>query len=287
MARRRGWQTRRVGTATDAGGKAQAPARRFDDQADDFDRRAGVPPDQALAIAQSVLAAGRPGGEVVFELGVGTGELGRHLAALADRYVGVDLSWPMLEVFRSKLGTGGAAAGGPLLVHADGERHWPVAAATVTVVFASRAAHLLTPAHVVSEVRRVCRPGGRVVVGRVERTGVKQVLRRRREDMLAERGIRAARPGGRRTRELLDALATGGGRREPPRTVATWATATTAEEVLSGWEAMPTIGGEAVAPDVRAGVLAELRRWARSELGDLDAPGASAEQYTLEGVRLG
>ena len=271
---------------------AAAPhsATRFDDQAAGFDRRAGVPVEVAAEVAGAVVvgAMSPGGGDVVFELGAGTGEVGRHLATLAGRYVGVDVSAPMLEVFGTKLG--GDASGDrstALLVRADGDRHWPVRDHSVTVVFASRVAHLLARPHVVAEAMRVCRPGGRFVVGRIERSGVKQVLRRQREAMLADRGVPGGRSGGRRTQALLEALAGAGGVPEGRRAVASWTVTTTAEDVLAGWEAMTTMGGATVGAQTRAEVLSDLRRWAESHLGHLGEPQTSAETYVLEGVRLG
>lgn len=260
------------------------PGTRFDDQAAGFDQRAGVPPEVAADIAVAVLGAQSPGrGEVVFELGAGTGEVGRHLAARAGRYVGTDLSAPMLDMFRPKVADGSVA----VLLRADGERHWPVRDSSVTVVFASRIAHLLAPSHVLAEVRRVCRPGGRFVVGRIERSGVKQVLRRQREAMLVDHGVPQMRSGGRRTQALLDALVDGGGAPEARRAVATWTVTITAREVLASWEAMSAMGGETVPFAIKVEVLAELRRWAETCLGDLDEPHKSTETYVLEGVRLG
>lgn len=261
---------------------------RFDVQAAGFDRRAGVPVEVAAEVARAVVAGATSplDADVVFELGAGTGEVGRHLATMARRYVGVDVSAPMLDVFGTKLGGDTSARSAALLVRADGDRHWPVRDHSVTVVFASRVAHLLARPHVVAEAMRVCRPGGRFVVGRIERSGVKQVLRRQRETMLADRGTPGGRSGSRRTQALLEALAGAAGVLEEKRAVASWTVTTTAEDVLAAWGPMSTMGGAAVDAQTRAEVLSELRVWAESHLGDLGEPQTSAETYVLEGVRL-
>lgn len=222
----------------------------------------------------------------MLELGAGTGEVGQQLAVLADQYLGVDLSAPMLAVFRAKL-TSIETPSRALLMQADGEVHWPVRQGSVAVVFASRVAHLLAVAHVVREAARVCREDGRFVVGRIERSGLKQVLRRQRESILAGHSVSGARSGGRRTQALLEAFAAAGAHVEPKRVAATWTVTTTAEEIIAGWETMPSMGGEAVTPQLRLEVLSELRRWAEGEFGDLDRPQESVETYTLETVRLG
>ena len=268
---------------------ADIGGRRFDSQAEVFDDRTGLPPDKAEEIADAVVGfASEQAISAVLELGAGTGELGRCLGRLGHRYVGLDLSRPMLEVFASKRNDGRAGDDGAgLLVHADADADWPVRDGAVSVIFASRAAHLLAPGHAVDEVLRVCaRPGG-FVVGRVERTGIKRSLRRQREAMLIARGVAAGRSGLRRTEALLESFADRGAVALPRRTVASWTSAVSAEEVISAWEPMSTMAGQPVAPDTKAEVLNELRRWALEEFGDLDRPHPYDEHYTLEGVRLG
>ena len=262
--------------------------RRFDNQAPVFDDRTGLPPEAAAAVAGAVLGfdgrVGRP--EVVLEVGAGTGELGRHLVGRVDRYVGIDTSRPMLEVFASKLAPSAAGDRVPLLVRADADAPWPVATGRVPVVFASRVAHLLSGDHLVAEVSRVSRRPGCFVVGRVERDGIKKSLRQRREALLVERGIAAGRSGLRRTRAVLDAFVAEGAIAQPRRTVASWTAFTTAEEVIAAWETMSTMAGQPVAPDSKAEILTELRRWADREFGGLDRQHSYGEHYTLEGVLL-
>lgn len=266
-----------------------ATARRFDAHALDFDGRAGVLPGAAAEVAIAVLGSGRPttGGEVVLEIGAGTGEVGQHLARLAESYIGLDLSAPMLAIFRSKLTVSASGRTRSLLARADGDRPWPLRSSSVNVVFASRVAHLLVRDHIVGETRRVCRPGGRFLIGRVDRTGVKQTLRHQREAMLADRRVTAQRSGGRRTQDILNALVTEGGVAEPTRTVATWQTSVTPEQVIAAWETMPTMAGVALEPSTKAEVLSQLRAWARGRFGALDRPQSGIERYTLEGVRIG
>lgn len=263
-------------------------ARRFDALAEGFDQRAGLDPAAAAGIAAGVLELVGPvaGGHSAMEIGAGTGEIGLELARLAERYIGVDVSGPMLRLFRSKVQESPGPQPDPLLVQADADRHWPVRGGSVSVVFASRVAHLLEVGHIVTESRRVCRSGGCFVVGRVERTGVKKVLRQQREAIAARRGLGQGRSGSRRTRGLLDAFVAAGAVPLPGRTVATWTATTSARQVITGWEAMPTMGGQDVDPSTRAAVLDELREWARAQLGDLDRREAFAEAYTLEGARL-
>ena len=267
-------------------GPSAGGRRRFDVQAPTFDERAGIPADAAEAIADAVMGFGPcvDGSRGVLEVGAGTGEVGRHLSTRAGRYMGLDLSRPMLEVFASKVTDGNGAR---VLVEADADADWPLRDRSVSVVFASRAAHLLAAGHVVHEVGRVCARPGWFIVGRVERSGIKETLRRQREAMLIDRGVPAGRSGLRRTRALLETFAAVGAIAQPARTVASWTSTTTAEEVIAAWEPMAAMAGQPVDAGTRADVLAQLRRWARQELGDLERPQTYGEHYTLEGVRLG
>lgn len=264
----------------------QRPAGRFDRQARAFDERAGVGTDVARSVAGAVLdLVGSGTDALVVELGAGTGEIGRHLAPCVD-YLGLDRSRPMLDVFRAKLVDVGAVVRAGL-VQADAEDGWPVRTGAATAVFAGRVAHLLHRDHVVAEIRRVCRPGGLFLVGRVERDpdSPKSRLRRQRRQLLRGRGVEVA-DGNRATESLLDRLVGYGGARLDQRTAAGWSASTSIEHVLDGWEAMTSMGGVVLPATVRESVLGELRTWARHEYGGLGEVLGYAERYVLDGVRL-
>lgn len=72
----------------------------FEDQAASFDRRAGLPPGVAAEVADAIAAAAEmSSGDVLLEIGVGTGEIGVHLAGLPIRYAGIDSAEAMLRAF--------------------------------------------------------------------------------------------------------------------------------------------------------------------------------------------
>jgi SAM-dependent methyltransferase len=245
----------------------------YDDQAAGYDRRAGLPEEVAAEVARAVLALA-PERAAVLELGAGTGVIGAHLARGAARYVGLDASREMLLQFRAK-----APAA---LVQADADRDWPARAAALDVVFASRAAHLFRLEHVVGEVLRVLRPGGLLVLGRVERddASVRATMRARMRELLAERGF-AGRSGSKNKRALGDALRARGATPVAERVVATWSVAENPGHSVASWRGKSGLAGEAVPDDVKEDVLDELEAWARGEYGDLAAEREARESYEI------
>jgi ubiquinone/menaquinone biosynthesis C-methylase UbiE len=262
-------------------------AERFDGQADRFDQRAGVGSEVSREVARAVLEVVQPGSDdVVLEIGAGTGEVGRHLAA-AVGYVGIDRSRAMLDRFRSRLVDAPAIVRAQL-VQADAEEGWPVRETAARAVLAARVAHLLSPGHLLAEIRRVCRPGGLFLVGRVERDpdSARARLRSRRERLLRDHGL-VPRGGARGTRRLLDLLTAEGATRLDPHVVASWTASTSPEQILRGWQTMTAMGGVALPAATRAAILSELRDWAAYEFTDPARVSDSTERYLLDGVRLG
>jgi len=253
---------------------------RFDTQADGFDRRAGLPAVAARLVAEAVggLAAGDG---VLVDVGAGTGEIGTDLSQTSRRYAGLDLSLPMLAVFRRK-------ARQAALLNADADHAWPLADASAAIVFLSRAAHLLEPGHLVEEILRVTRPGGVAVFGSVRREAgsLRQALRRRMRELLREHGVEGR--SGRRSRQaLVEALVQRGGERLEVGVAASWAVAERAADSLAAWHAKDGLAGHALDDTIRHDVLTRLEAWARERYGDLRAVHESTERYELEAVRLG
>jgi SAM-dependent methyltransferase len=255
----------------------------FDEQAPRYDARVGLPASVGAAVAAAIMAcAGLQTGDLVQELGVGTGEIGTHLARLPVRYVGIDTSAAMLQLFREKLGDWPA-----LLLLADARQVWPLDDNEASVVFASRVIHLLDPEHVVSETLRVCRPGGWLMLGRVLRDGdgVKERLRRRRLELLQQAGVGPLR-GREGARRVVEHCLSAGGESMGRRVVAEWRGAISPAEVIADWASLSRMGSVAVDPARRQEILAELQTWARAELGELDQPEAYRERYAIDLVRL-
>jgi SAM-dependent methyltransferase len=107
-------------------------------------------------LADAVGARVRDGGEVL-DLGCGSGELARHLAAVGYRVVGADIAPAMLRQ------AVGADSGGTVTwVRLDPRwRALPFAAASLDAVVAASVLEYVTdPSAVLSECARVLRPGG-------------------------------------------------------------------------------------------------------------------------------
>jgi SAM-dependent methyltransferase len=266
----------------------------FDAQAAEFDRRVGLPEADCRAIAATVLALGQSrAGDRVVEIGAGTGMIGRWFVDHPVRYVGIDLSRGMLEVFRRR-----ARA---CLIQADAAQLWPLPDSAARIVFSSRAIHLLPPEHVVAEVLRVSSPGATCVLGWVERRpdSIKSRMSREMQRRLRERGFAVRSAGGRRVLEAL--LGRRGSDLDTPppgrprgrggaasiRTVAArWPARHTPRQSLDDWSSKEGLGGLVLPPGTQDEVLRELAAWAEETFGGLDAALESEEEYVLESVHL-
>ncbi|HST61794.1 MAG TPA: class I SAM-dependent methyltransferase [Longimicrobium sp.] len=258
----------------------------YDDQATQFDDRAGIPADAAEAVARELAAlVGLSDGQTVLDVGCGTGSLSLPLLRLPIRYVGFDQSAAMLEVFRQRAAEAGLAAE---LHAADGNGRWPAEDARVDVVFSARALHHLDPAHVVAEVRRVTRgAGGWLVTGRVRRPpdSPKSVLRRQMRRMLEAEGF-AGRSHDAGAQAVFAALEAEGGRRADPRVVARWTVPHRPADSIASWEGKSGLAGLEVPPEVKSRVLNGLRGWASSSFGDLQREMEQPEQFELAAICL-
>ena len=259
------------------------PSFPFDQQAGRFDRESGLPA-AAKPVAKALLEWDRHGTGLLLEIGIGTGEIGVELAAITD-YLGVDLSLPMLEQARARF----RQAGLPLrLAQADGNRTWPVRDASVGLVFLSRAAHLLSPAHLVGEVLRSAHPAGIILVlGRIRRQedSLRNELRREMRRLLAASGI-SGRRGEEATRQLNAALAAHGGTALPSRIAATWPVREKPAAALAAWRGKPGLAGVALDETAKHQILDRLECWALERYGNLEAGHDTEESYELTAIRL-
>lgn len=258
---------------------------RFDSQAPTFDARAGVPSDACRAIAASVLELGQlRDGDLLLEIGAGTGQLGGELLQGWPSYVGLDLSGPMLDEFRARL----APLDRAKLIQGDAAVAWPVASNSVGLVLGSRVLHLLPPAHVAAEALRVRGSRGlSLLVGRVRRDpeSVRARMRRRMRELVAEAGF-AVGARDRAVPELFERLALAKAEAIAERSVARWARSHSPRAALDSWRAHRALAGVSLDAGVHERILAQLSDWAEATFGSLDASTISDEEYVLSGVRL-
>ncbi len=257
----------------------------FDVQAASFDKRTGLPEDCCRAVARKLVEFARETeGGLVVEVGCGTGQIGRWVEAPAV-YVGFDYSLNMLREFRRRLG---ATVNPPPLIHADANAAWPFADGAASVVFSSRAAHLLEQEHFASEVLRLASPrGATLVTGRVERTrgSVKERMAHEMNERLRQRGLKGRR-GERRNRRLFEACERRGAVVLEPFNVATWNSKASPRQSLESWRRLKGLGGIEVSEEVRSEILAELETWAAAEFGSLDEEFEFEETYVLSPLRV-
>jgi hypothetical protein len=258
----------------------------FDDQAAGFENRAGLPPVFCEQIARSVLQVGevRPG-DFVVEIGPGTGQIGSWLSGSVN-YIGLDLSAGMLGEFKKRLAARDVRAA--MLVRADAGRSWPLADATVRLIFSSRALHLLPVSHIVSEVFRTAGPNGAtLVIGRVERdrTSVRARMAREMMQRLRHRGFEAHQ-GDRQTQNLGEACRLRGAQVLEPVAVARWLVSTAPRQSIDSWRLLKGLGGVPVPQPIREQIFNELEVWAEQNLGGVDTRVESNETYVLRPLRI-
>lgn len=249
----------------------------FDDQAVAFDRRAGLPDEYASLIADAVLEATRiDANELLLEMGTGTGQIGEHFLGRV-RYRGVDTSAEMLDKFRARA---------PVvdLVHGDAEEKWPAADGEARVVFGSRVFHLLSPQVLLSEARRVGRSDGATIVeGKVHRAdeSPREWLRWELHRLMKSAGAGAYEP-----RWAVEKAFAGQTDVETFRVpVVSWEESWLPSQQIQYWETKRRLAGVRCTPEVKARVLAEIRKTATARFGNLESPQACPEVYTLVGVR--
>ncbi len=250
----------------------------FDPQGETYDQRAGLSERHGREIARAAieLAEADPG-DLVVEVGAGTGSIGRWLAREA-RYAGFDVSQGMLETFRRR-------SGKAHLVLADGRRPWPLAGATARLIFSSRAIHWLDAEHAAREICRVARPAGAFLCGRVERRpdSVRFRMRQRMRRELGRRGVEGRRAG---HRQLIDLCCLRGARVIVSRVASRWKVSSSPRQSIEAWRGKPGLAGLDPPADLKRDVLRRLEDWAEATFGGLDREVETEETYVLEGVRL-
>ena len=255
-------------------------------QAAGFDERAAIPAGAGESVAAAVAEiAELQQGDMLLEIGAGTGMMSLPLIRRSIRYVGFDRSPAMLAVFRQKLEEAQLCA--ELLV-ADGNDRWPAENGSVAAIFSARAIHHLDVDHTAAETGRVLRPeGGWLILGWVGRPNdsVKPTLRRQMKKFLEEEGY-----GGRNrevhTQILFSALEAIGGKRAEPRVAGRWTHRHAPLDSITAWQEKEGLAGYDIPEEVKEGVLGRLRAWAEERYGNLEAPLEQEEFFELDAIHV-
>jgi len=239
----------------------------FDSAAAAYEAVRGFPPGVGEQVAQAALD--RFGRQArVLEVGVGTGRIARPLLALGVNVIGLDLSAQMMRQLRVILPAG---AVDPALVQGDAN-HLPLAEASFDAIVSVHVFQLLADWEgVVSEVRRVLRPGGVFLNGYEWRPsdspGARLMDHWRL--LLEAAGQPALAAGARDFSDLkYQLLQTGANCRE--QDVGQWSTTRTLARQLETIEHRTWLPGAGETRGALAGCLAQLRAWAVAEFGALD-----------------
>jgi len=255
----------------------------FDNQAESYEARAGLPVAIARAVAGQI-AQGLTADDVVVDVGAGTGTIGRHLVAMGARYVAFDASQAMLDVLAVSLPAGARAA-----LHAvDADAAWPLADRSAARILFSRSLHQLSIDHARREAKRIAAPHARVYVGRVKKAdeSVAERLRRQMQQLLREQGVQG-RGGDRAGKEFLSAWVADGGRALPTWQSESWTESRSVADAIAHWRDKEGLGGRTVEAGTKRAILDALLLWAERELGEVAVPHPVTRHYELQGAELG
>jgi len=258
----------------------------FDQQANTYDQRVGLPKQDCHQIVQAILCLTQAEpGDLVVEVGAGTGQIGQWFAHSPVQYLGFDLSEGMLDVFRQHLNSQGKNT---TLIVADGNQRWPVADGTARVIFSSRAIHLLNLEHLVDEIFRVALPeGAALIIGRIQRhrESVKARMQQEMQRRLRQLGFQGHQ-GEQNQRQLLELCCQRGAKLIAPVVVARWKVATTPQDSINSWQQVEGLGGVEVPSGIKRRILEELQIWGKATFGQLEQQVESEEAYVLKGAEL-
>lgn len=257
----------------------------FDEQAKTFETRTGLSKSTCQAIVQNALElADLQSGDLIIEVGAGTGQIGQWFAAQPMDYWGFDLSAGMLEEFRQHLDHPGDNVH---ILQGDANQQWPIADATANLIFGSRVLHLLDLDQVVRESLRIAQPGATVLMGNIKRqkTSVKSQMREKMQNLLAQNTLQG-RKKKQLMKQLIDCFVHHGAQPIEPITVSRWEVISTPRQSLDSWSGKAHLAGIELTEDLKQSILHHLQTWAEDTFGSLDRPIASEETYILQGVRL-
>jgi SAM-dependent methyltransferase len=252
--------------------RAQASA--FDALAPRFDRDRALPEGVTQAVRATVLDAVGVARPRLLDLGAGTGRMGWPFVAAGDDYVGLDLSLGMLQAFAQRCGRV------PRLVQADGHR-LPFGAASFDAVLLIQVFGGLGDwQQFASEVRRVLRPSGTILVGRtvVPEDGVDARMKQQLDVIIGSQ-----RRGANRREDVQQLLAASATDTEH-RIVGSWTAARTPAQFIARHRGGARFA--ALPQSLKDDAIAQLAAWAEAAFGSLDAAISESHRFELQIYRF-
>jgi SAM-dependent methyltransferase len=238
---------------------------RFDRAAEFYDRSRAIS-EESMARNVELLAAELAGRGRVLEVGVGTGLLGLPVHAGGLDLVGIDLSAPMVAKLVEKAG-----GRSPFPVALGDATRMPFADGAFGGAYLRWVLHLIPDWEVaLAEIVRVVGPGGVVLVNLGAYAGERKEIQRRFAE-LAGISLEPVGLGWGDWDRLDGSMGRLGASARDLRPVDEGAV-DTLEEFLRGIEENRYSWTWRVTDEIRLGVLAEIRPWARERFGPLDRP---------------
>ncbi len=260
----------------------------FSNPAEIYDARAGLPAQVSDSLLQFIVSLKHlREGDLLLEIGAGTGSIGCSLRALAATYLGLDLSLSMLRGFQAKAVTI-TEGNPPLIAQADANKNWPVRDRSTRMIFSSRAIHLLDKKHVLQEMTRVAHPDGCLfLMGFIGRNpdSPKVAAQKEMRRLLQSKGY-FGHGGGSGRRKITELLEQAGAERVQRKTIASWTAHQAPAHSLQSWRSKEGLDGLPVPDRVKEEVLAELEQWLQNRFKDISKPIPQVEEYLVEAFLL-
>lgn len=241
----------------------------FDRAVGFYDQTRGLPPEIAdLPVDALIRDIEINEGSRVLEIGIGTGRIAIPLAERLRRLTGIDLSFEMMQVLRSKTVGSGLKID---LARSDAVR-LPFPGESFDIVCAVHVLHLVNDwRQAVDEAKRALKSGGYFVVSwhRRQPDSPNVVLRQKLHRIANENGINTKRPGAQSEGEIMEELAGWGGDIRIVNVV-DWTEPLTPGEIIDDLDRQIYSETWMIPRPVMDFAIPKLREWAAARFGSLE-----------------
>ncbi len=240
----------------------------FDRVAAVYDRSRFIPDTHQAAVADGIAGlTGATPDSRFFEIGIGTGRIALPLLRRGARYVGIDLSLPMMAVLRDK----SAGATNLCLAQADATR-LPFADAAFDIGIVAHVFHLIPNwTDAAEELCRVVDPRGGIVICSTARDEPGDGFRQAWREITQRHGVVMRRRGAEHLDTAIRHFVARGAKAEE-RTLTTW---TIDQPIADAFELLKSrtySSTWSVDDAVYAAMIDELAAWIENHVADPTAP---------------